>query len=342
VIGGGKIATNAHLPAFKSNKYVNLIGIVDTDIKKAQKAGKKFGIKNIFSSVDELFEKVDLDAISICTPPNTHEEITIKAFNNGCHVLCEKPIETDVERAKKMVEFSKKKEKILMIGFNRRFWPNYIRSKKAVLNGNLGHTYSIEYHCMQPNPLLKWGKSRWFYEAGIGGVILDLGPHVFDILNFIFNDYPKSISATSTTHSNSPVEESCVSILEYPENRIGIGSFSWLSSVSTENLNIYGTAQNLFVSPKFYITENPVDISEISIWRETTKYLIGQKFPSLFNLLKINTYHLEINTFIKKILNSEKTSTSALSALNVLITSEAAKKSIETNKKIHITSIRSN
>lgn len=341
VIGTGGIGKTVHIPAYLSNKHASLIALVDIDNKKAKRVARKFNVKKIFPSVDELFENEEVDAVSVCTPPDTHAEIVLKAFDHGAHVLCEKPLATDVGSGKKMVKASKAKEKILMVGFHRRFSPNYQRAKEYILRGSLGHIYCVEDHFLQPNPLLSWAKSRWFFKPGIGGVLLDLGPHVFDMLNYVFDDFPNAISAYSSTYLDSPVEDYCAFLLEYPEGRVGVGVVSWLSSTVMENLNIYGTAQNLFVSPNFFLKANPCARAlEVSLWRAASESLISLKFPnlSILRTRRANAYQLEIDHFIERVRKDTRSYSSAFNALSVLITCDMAKKAIEKKCRIEIPS----
>ena len=337
VVGVGGIGRREHIPAYLHNKDVDLVALVDADETKVKQTAKKFGVKKYFSSIDELFQNQDLEAISICTPPNTHAEIALKALTNDVHVLCEKPMATTTDDAKKMFEASREKEKILMVGFNLRFQPNYKRATSLILRGRLGHVYFVECNLLSPNPLLGWSKSPWFFrpESG-GGVLIDKGPHVFDLINYIFSDFPCAVSALSSTYFDSPVEDSCVCVLEYPGNKIGIGIMSWLSSRYIENLSIHGTSQSLFVSPNLFLEVNATDIPEVSLWRNVTKLLISLKFPNfpLLQSTKVDTFQLEIDHFVKQIRSNQSYSPTALSGLNVLITCDAAKKSLETGKRI--------
>jgi len=340
VIGTGGISKKVHIPAYLTNKYVNLIALVDTDKKKAEQVAKRFNIKRVFSSVDELFESEGVDAVSVCTPPDSHADIVLKAFDHGAHVLCEKPLALDMEAGKKMVKASRTRQKILMIGFHRRFSPNYQRAKKCILNGDLGHVYCVEDHYLEPNPLLGWTKSSWFFRPGAGGVLLDLAPHVFDMLNYIFDGFPKAISAYGSTYLDSPVDECCTFLVEYPEGKVGIGVVSWLSSTVTESLSIYGTGQNLFVSPSFLLKANPTDILEISLWRAASESLISLKFPNLALLRtrRVNPYQREIDYFIERIRKNMTSSASALNALSVLMTCDTAKKAIEKKCQMEVPS----
>jgi len=341
IIGIGQIARKAHIPAYISNKYVDLIALVDIDKRKAKRAAKKFGIKNCFSSIDELFEKQNVDAVSICTSPNTHAEIALKAFSYDAHVFCEKPMATTIYDGKKMLEASQKKGKNLMIGFNLRFRSNYKRAKNLISRGRLGHIYCIEGHYLTPNPLFRWGKSRWFFRSELGGgVLLDQGSHVLDLLNFFFGEFPDAVSAHCSTYLDSPVEDFCVCFLEYPKNRTGIAVMSWLSPEGIESFDIHGTAQSLFVSPNILFEINATDIPEVSLWRIASKSLISLKFPNfpILHNRNENTYQLEIDDFIRKIKENQKSSLSALSGLNVLIACDAVKRALGTNKRIKIQS----
>lgn len=343
VLGIGNIATKSHIPAFLSNKHVDLTAIVDIDKSRVEKIAKKFGIRKSFSSVDQLFEEEELDAVSICTPPNTHAELAIKAFKNNVHVLCEKPIATSIDDGVKMCETAKKHASIFEVGFNLRFRSNYMRAKRLVSSGRLGHVYSTEAYFLDRNPLLTWGKSEWFFnpEAG-GGVLLDKGPHVFDLLNYFFGDFPTAISAQSSRYFDSSVEDFCVCVLEYPGSRTGIGVMSWLSPTGIEKLSINGSAQNLFVSPDLLLEVNPTDIAEISLWRQTTEALVSMKFPNLPipSGRRENTHQHEINNFVDKILKNQKSDQSALGGLNVLIECEVAKQSIERKERLLVSPIK--
>jgi predicted dehydrogenase len=344
VIGAGEIGTKAHIPAYLRNGNVELVALVDADEKKLKTAAKKFKIKNSYKSVDDLFQNQTIDAVSVCTPPTSHAPIVLKALDNGASVLCEKPMATNPDDGKMMLEAAKKKGKALMVGFNLRYQPNYIQTAKMIQAGSIGHTHLIEFNLQSPNPLLGWCKSPWFFsqQAG-GGVLLDKGPHVFDMLNYVFGDFPTSVSTVSSTYFQSSVEDSCVCTLEYPGNRIGVGIMSWLPSRVIELLSVHGTSQSLFVSPEFFIEANANDLLEIHLFRKATKLLVNLKFQNLPRLKsnKVDTFQMEIDNFIKQSRSTQPDYSSALSGTNVLITCDAAKKSIETKRKVDFTPIKS-
>jgi len=343
IIGTGEIATKARVPAYLSNKHVDLVALVDVDIRKAKRRARKFGVRKFFKSVDELFEKEDVDAVSICTPPSTHADLTLKALKYGAHVLCEKPMANDIKKGKEVFEASKAEEKILMVSSYRRFVSNYLRAKRRILKGKLGHVYCIEDIQLSPSPLLTWAKSPWYYSPEGGGVLFDLGPHCFDLINYLFGDFPVAVSAHSFAYLDSPVEECCVCVLEYPENRTGVGMMSWLSSTGIENTSIHGTVESIYVSPKFFLDVNRIDVPEVSLWREITLRLIRLKLANLPKLHKrkdVDPLQLETNHFIEQIKQNRTSSLNALNALNVLITIDAAKTASQENRKTKIPALK--
>lgn len=340
VIGTGSIAKRVHIPAYLNNKHTRLIALVDTDKEKAKRTARKFNVDKVFSSIDALFEKEEIDAVSVCTPPDTHAGVALKAFDNGADVLCEKPLAVSVDDGKAMVKASQAKGKTLMVGFHRRFLPNYRKAKECILRGDLGHVYCVEDHYVEPNPLFDWAKSEWFFRPGTGGVLLDLAPHVFDMLNYMFDSYPIAVSAHASTFLDSPVEDTCAFLVEYSEGRVGIGVVSWLSSMVTVNTNILGTGQDLYVSPSFFFRSSSVDVREVSLFRAASESLLSMKFPNLSFLRtrRADPYQREIDYFIECLLKRKKSHLSALNALSVLNACDATREAFEKKRTIRVRS----
>lgn len=340
IVGTGRIAETAHIPAYLSNKYAEVVAIVDTDDKQLTRMAKKFKVKKTFSSVDDLLDNEEIDAISICTPPDTHSEIALKGLQHDVNILCEKPLSTDINSGKRMVASSKSNGKVLMVGFHRRFLPNYQNAKKQVLNGSLGHVYCVEDYFIEPNPLYAYSKSTWFFKPGVGGVLFDIAPHLFDMLNYMFDDFPIVISARGSAYLDHSVEDNCVFILEYGGGRVGIGVASWLSSKYVEKTTILGTAQNLIVSPNYFLKENANEFSEIALLRAAGESLISMKFPNLpfVRVKSANPYQAEIDHFIDCIRKNTTCYESALSGLSVLMTTDAARTAIEKGCRVEIPS----
>ncbi len=75
VVGAGNISVNEHLPAYTNCKNATVVAICDINIERAKNAAEKFGIDEYYSSVEEMLEKANIDAVDICTWKNAHTPV---------------------------------------------------------------------------------------------------------------------------------------------------------------------------------------------------------------------------------------------------------------------------
>jgi predicted dehydrogenase len=338
VIGAGAISSKVHIPCYQKNIHARVVAVVDPDTKTAIKVSEKYKVKSVFSSVKDLFEGSKVDALSVCTPPNTHAEIVQEALERNVDVLCEKPMAENFEMGRKILEATLASDNFVMIGFNRRFHSGYIQARKMTRGGRAGHIYLARYSSLQGSPLVGWTKSSWQYKEGVGGCLNDLGSHVFDILNWFLGE-PISVQASGSAYSDSAVDEFCVAIVEYDKS-VGIGEMSWLSSKTIESLALHGTGRSMYVSPspEFFLDVNLSDVLGASLWRSSSNYLVNTISQSL--LPREGCYQKEIDYFIDCVKKRRKPYIDAAAGLKALAVVEAAKQSIKKKTKICVSSVR--
>ena len=104
--------------------------------ERRQRSGGHGGGKT--ASVEEIIASKDVDAILIATPTGTHADLIEAASNAGKAILCEKPVSLSVERILSCLKVLRKTSRNLMIGFNRRFDPNFAALEKRIRNGDIG------------------------------------------------------------------------------------------------------------------------------------------------------------------------------------------------------------
>ena len=92
VVGGGHVSQIAHIPAYRSNKNVRLVAIVDEDQRKGERLKDQFGFRKYYEDFTVMLEKEDIDAVDICSPNYLHAPMAIAALRSGRHVMCEKPL----------------------------------------------------------------------------------------------------------------------------------------------------------------------------------------------------------------------------------------------------------
>lgn len=147
----------------------------------------------VFESAELLFEAVEkgelgIDAVIIATPHYAHEEIAVRAFKNGLHVLCDKPSGVYSRQARLMEEAADRSGKVFSMVFNQRTSPIYIKLKEIVSGGKYGALKRVNWVVTDwYRPELYYKSSSWHatWEKDGGGVLLNQCPHNLDLLQWI-------------------------------------------------------------------------------------------------------------------------------------------------------------
>ncbi len=153
-----------HAGAYSKNINTELTAFCDIDKTKLQKYGKKYHVRSLFTDYKELFNKTELDLVSICTHAESHLDIIKEAAKNNVKgIFLEKPISDNLKDATKIIQICNKKKIKLQINHQRRFSKFYIQTKKFI-EKNIGDITMCNI----------------FYGAGI----LNTGTHIIDIARF--------------------------------------------------------------------------------------------------------------------------------------------------------------
>ncbi|KAL7418287.1 hypothetical protein Q5752_006743 [Cryptotrichosporon argae] len=139
----------------------------------------------VYADSKDVFASNEVDAVIIATDTATHADLAIAAMKAGKHVLLEKPISIDVDKAKPVIdEATAHPELKVMIGFSRRFDASYREAKQRIVNGQLGKVYMIK-SCTND----QYDPSGFFiaYSKDSGGIFIDCGIHDIDIARWLLD-----------------------------------------------------------------------------------------------------------------------------------------------------------
>jgi predicted dehydrogenase len=195
IIGCGGIGSQKHLPAISGIKEAEVIAFCDIIPERAEKLCKQFGADGAKTYTDykELLKDGSIDVVHVCTPNISHSPITVDSLEAGKHVMCEKPMATGFEAAKKMVDAAKRTGKLLTIGYQYRCMPSPLYLKKICERGDLGEIYFAKAHAIRRRAVPTWGVFLKEKEQG-GGPLIDIGTHALDMTLWMMNNYrPKSV-----------------------------------------------------------------------------------------------------------------------------------------------------
>ena len=176
VIGAGRIG-KVHAKTIASNPKAKLAYIADAMPKAAEDLAATYGAK--VASVDDIMKAKDVDAVLIGSPTGFHAEQIQAASNNGKAIMCEKPVSLSVDMITETLKVVDKNKSTLMIGFNRRFDPNFADLEARLRKGAVGAIEIVTVISRDPSP------PPAEYVKGSGGLFRDMMIHDFDMARFL-------------------------------------------------------------------------------------------------------------------------------------------------------------
>jgi predicted dehydrogenase len=250
VIGLGAVAQVVHLPILSRLKEVEIVGLCDVDTSKARYLAERYRAKGFHSDPTKMLRSVELDAVDICTPTNSHRDLALLAIESGADALVEKPIARSYDEAVEIADAAKRNKRKVMVGMNNRFRPDSMVLKSFVENGELGKVFYVKTGWLRKQSVT----SPWFLrkEHSGGGVFLDLGIAVMDLALWLAG-YPeaKRVSAANYSLLGKNVEDTCTAFITTTDGMTVVVEASW--SLQTESdffyCDLFGTEGSARVNP---------------------------------------------------------------------------------------------
>ncbi|HSV74296.1 MAG TPA: Gfo/Idh/MocA family oxidoreductase [Chthonomonadales bacterium] len=198
IVGVGIGSTHAR--GYARCGRAEIVALCDLDTNRAQRLAAQFGVKRIYSDYQIMLAEEKLDAVSVCTPNALHEPVAVAALEAGCHVLCEKPLATNGESARRILEAVRRARRCFMLGMNNRFRGDTQVLKAYVDSGDLGSIYYARCGWVRRKGIP--GMGGWFTrkEVAGGGPLIDIGVHAFDLTWYLMGN-PKPVAAFGATYA---------------------------------------------------------------------------------------------------------------------------------------------
>lgn len=224
IIGTGMIA-NFHANAIEQSDRARLVAVMDRLPERAREFAGTYGCKT-YSELEALLDDKEVDIVTIATPSGMHMEPTIAAAEHGKHVICEKPLEVNLERVDRMIEAHARAGTTLAGIFNVRYEAVNRTVKALVASGRFGTiTYGGGY--------VPWWRSQEYYDQGDwrgtwrydgGGALMNQGAHTVDLLQWLMGSNVKRVTAFAGTlaHERLEVEDTISVALEFESGALGV------------------------------------------------------------------------------------------------------------------------
>jgi predicted dehydrogenase len=189
ILGCGAVAKSHHLPVIAASPRAEVTVLVDKFLPRARQLADTFGVPSVTDNYQEIIGKVDAAVVAL--PNCLHGPVTVELLRAGIHVLVEKPMALTASECDDMIEAAGVAERVLAVGLEYRFFHSsqFLRTLfKDRLLGDIN-----EFH-VDVGIISKWPSASDFLyrkEAAGGGVLIDWGVHVLDLLLWWLGDYDR-------------------------------------------------------------------------------------------------------------------------------------------------------
>ena len=343
IIGTGNIAEE-HISAYKKNPNVELYAFCDLDEELLKQKGEKHGVTRLFTDKNEMLKLEEIDAVSVCTWNSEHAPCTIAALNAGKHVLCEKPMAMNEKEAREMQEAAVKNNKLLMIGFVRRFGNDCTVLEDFIEKDYLGEIYYAKatYLRRDGNP------GGWFGDKSRsgGGPLIDLGVHVIDLVRYLsgkpkpvsvygatfqklFNrkgtiGAPKYLSASASDNDICDVEDLASALIRFDNGEVLSveAAFSLNIKEPQGTIELFGTKAGAKLNP------------QLEIYGVENNYQTNLSFAADTGLAFSGLFDNEINHYVDCIINGSECKSHAEDGIEMMKILDAVYESARTGHEV--------
>jgi predicted dehydrogenase len=194
LVGAGTLGT-ALAEQIDARPDAEMVALADVDEAALLRAGDRLGIasRRRYTDWEAMLDGAALDAVVVATPHTLHYEQVTAALERGLHVLCEKPLTTDLEQARDLHERAESGDETLMVGYQRHLQAPYIAARDRIRGQSAPTFVTAEI----TQPWLGGNRGTWRTDPDLsgGGQLYDTGSHLVDAVLWLTGLAPTAVSA---------------------------------------------------------------------------------------------------------------------------------------------------
>ncbi|WP_370311138.1 inositol 2-dehydrogenase [Sagittula sp.] len=323
ILGAGRIG-QAHARAISATPGASFVALYEPLEEAASSMAQRYGCD--LRSTDDIAASDDIDAVAICTPTDTHADLIEKFAKAGKAIFCEKPVDLSATRVREALKTVEETGATLMVGFNRRFDPDFMAVKRAIDAGTIGDVEMVNIISRDP------GAPPVSYIKVSGGIFRDMTIHDFDMARWLLGEEPVTVMAQGSNLVDPEIGaagdwDSVNVILKTASGRQAV--------ISNSRRATYGYDQRIEV-------HGSKGMASAANRHESTVEVAGEggyARPPLLNFFMDRyavAYANEIAAFVKAVVEGAPTPTTGEDGLKALELADAAFESAKTGKAVSL------
>lgn len=260
---------------------------------------------NIYTNYEEMLKGEELDVLFVCLTNNIAAEVTIAGLQNGIHVFCEKPPGMNVEDIRDVIAEEKKHPNLkLKYGFNHRYHDSVKEAVNLIQSGELGEVVNLRGVYGKSSIIPFSGGWRSKRDQAGGGILLDQGIHMVDLMRLFCGEFTEVKSFVSNDFWKHDVEDNAYALMKDERGRVVMLNSSATQWQHKFNLEIslsegYIELHGILSGSKSYGEE------KIVIGRRNEESVNGQMESRTIKFLQDNSWRDEINEFAEAIIEDK-------------------------------------
>lgn len=249
LIGFGKAAELAHLPALENRREFQVVAAADPRGDRRARAEALIPGIRLYPDLESLLAgEPGLDFVDICTPPRSHVALVEAALRHGCHVLCEKPLALGLQEIQQLRAAAERAAALVTVN-NWKYAPLVSLATTMVRAGAIGRVRRLEWQVYRTSGA-GGGLSAWRQDSGhsLGGILVDHGWHAFYLLREWAGGPPRAVRARLREDAAAPgVEVEAEVELQFP----GVNArlfLTWQARQRRNHGRLQGTAGEIVLA----------------------------------------------------------------------------------------------
>ncbi|MDO8538967.1 MAG: Gfo/Idh/MocA family oxidoreductase [Opitutaceae bacterium] len=251
IIGCGDVTEVKSGPAFQKADGSALVAVMRRTRALAEDYARRHGVARSYDNASALVNDPDVDAVYVATPPGAHLEAAKLAAAAGKPAYVEKPMARHAPECTAMIETFAAAQQKLFVAYYRRALPRFLKIKELLESGAVGRVMGVNYRFSSPRgPDLDPQKLPWRLNAtdAGGGLLLDVGSHVLDLLDFYFGPLENVRGSAAHFAGQADVEDVVTMTFRTHAGVPGSAMWDFSSAGPEDDLEFTGTKGRLSVA----------------------------------------------------------------------------------------------
>jgi myo-inositol 2-dehydrogenase/D-chiro-inositol 1-dehydrogenase len=322
----GRIHLNNILRQFPT---VEIAGVADRDYS-AEEFAKQYGAIPFSRDAEELIAQPGVDAVLICTPTSSHAAMIRLALKHGKHIFCEKPVDLSLETTKELVDQVQAAGIKMMLGFNRRFDPDFLHARRQLTDGRIGEVQIVKITSRDP------GLPPIDYIKNSGGLFMDMVIHDFDMARYLMGKEVREVYAQGRVLVDPKVGEvgdidTALTTLIFEDDSYAV--------IDNSREAIYGYDQRLEIFGNKGMLQVENNLHNKSIIYDQTGIHHSQPLDFFMDRYAAS-YLNEMKFFIDALQKDQPIPVSGQDGLEAVVIATAAKWSVEKKRPVSIAEVK--